>query len=429
MATEPTRFFSADEEMLDSSALRALQRRKLAAMLAPVLRDNPFYREKLGSIQFDALNDPLETLPVTTRAELERDQLAHPPFGSNLTYPIETYCRFHQTSGTGGHAMRWLDTEKSWGWFRHIWGIIFTSAGVKRGDRILFAFSFGPFVGFWGAFEGASAVGALALPAGGLSTSARLKMLVENHATVVCCTPTYALHMAETAAKEGIDLTKSNVKSIIVAGEPGGSIPATRQRIESAWGARIVDHTGMKRKSAPRLSSRCDPRRGEGVHIVESEFIPEVIDPTKGALAPDNIGELVLTNLGRWGSPLIRYRTGDHVHLTRGKCSCGRSFARLEGGILGRIDEMFIVRGNNVFPTAVEAVLRRFAELAEFRCTVYEDGRAGPKCASSRSNPNLLMPVAKNSADRGVLRAIVAGSRLHFRAGSGGSENGVAPEV
>jgi phenylacetate-CoA ligase len=372
MAMPPTRFFAADEEVLDSSLLQVLQRRKLAAMLEEVRRNNAFYRDKFSSAPFNPLSDPLDSLPFTTRAELERDQLAHPPFGSNLTYPIESYCRFHQTSGTGGHPMRWLDTEKSWAWFRHIWGIIFTSAGAQRGDRILFPFSFGPFVGFWGAFEGASAVGALCLPAGGLSTSARLAMLLENHATVVCCTPTYALHMAETAAREGIDLTKSAVKSIIVAGEPGGSIPATRLRIESAWGARVVDHTGMT-EIGP-ASFECEPRRGEGVHIVESEFIPEVIDPITGKLSLDNIGELVLTNLGRWGSPLIRYRTGDHVRLTRGLCACGRSFARLEGGILGRIDEMFIVRGNNVFPTAVEAVLRRFNELAEFRCTVYEDG-------------------------------------------------------
>ena len=403
---------SPAKKRLAAPALAALQRRKLAEMLGEVRAANPFYRGKLAGILFDPLADPLQKLPFTTRAELEADQLAHPPFGSNLTCPIEQYCRYHQTSGTSGRAMRWLDTVESWAWFRKIWGIIFTSAGVGRGDRILYAFSFGPFVGFWGAFEGASAVGALTLPGGGLPTAARLKMLLENRATVVCCTPTYALHMAEAAQREGLDLRRSPVKAIIVAGEPGGSIPATRARIESAWGARVVDHTGMTEMGP--VSFECDPRPGQGVHIIESEFIPEIIDPATGAIVEEgHAGELVLTNLGRTGSPLIRYRTGDHVQLTRGRCSCGRSFAYLPGGIIGRVDEMFIVRGNNVFPTAVEAVLRRFPEVAEFRCTINEDGaltqvsvevEPAPQCAGGPRSAwsNVLEPRCRR--------------RLHFRA-------------
>lgn len=393
MSPGQTDYFIAAEECLDPAALAALQRHKLAAMLDVVLATNPFYRGKLSGISFDPLNDPLEQLPFTSRAELEADQIAHPPFGANLTFAIDQYCRYHQTSGTGGRSMRWLDTSASWAWFRKIWGIIFTSAGVGKGDRILFAFSFGPFVGFWGAFEGASAVGALCLPAGGLPTSARLKMLLENQATVVCCTPTYALHMAQVAAAEGLDLRSSAVKTIIVAGEPGGSIPATRGRIESGWGARVIDHTGMTEMGP--VSFECDPRPGQGVHIIESEFIPEVIDPATNAIVEDGqTGELVLTNLGRWGSPLIRYRTGDLVRLTRSRCPCGRSFAFIPGGILGRVDEMFIVRGNNVFPTAIEAVLRQFAEIAEFRCTIDESTALTqvrveveplPECAASGS--------------------------------------------
>ena len=309
-------YFSLAEELLTQPELRSLQNQKLKAMLQEVREKNPFYRSKLAHVPFDPLTDSLEKLPFTLRAELEADQIASPPFGTNLTYPLNQYCRYHQTSGTGGHAMRWLDTAESWAWFRKIWGIIFTSAGVGPEDRILFAFSFGPFVGFWGAFEGASAVGALCLPAGGLPTSARLKMLMDNGATVVCCTPTYALHMAEVAAQEGLDLAHGPVKTIIVAGEPGGSIPATRERIESAWGARVVDHTGMTEMGP--VTFECDARRGEGVHVMESEFIPEVIDPATGQAVPaGQTGELVLTNLGRWGSPLIRYRTGDQVRLTQ----------------------------------------------------------------------------------------------------------------
>lgn len=364
-----------DEQWLDPPALAGLQRRRLSGLLNEVRQTNPFYRNKLSAAGVSPGCDDLAALPFTTRAELEHDQADHPPFGSNLTYPLSRYCRYHQTSGTGGRPVRWLDTAESWAWFGRCWRVIFGAAGVSvaAGDRVIFPFSFGPFVGFWGAFDGATGLGLLAIAAGGLSTSARLRMILDTGATVVCCTPTYALRMAEVAAEQTIDLARSNVRALIVAGEAGGNILETRARIETAWGARVFDHHGMT-ETGP-VSFECVENRG-GVHVVESEFIAEVIDPqTLQPVADGDAGELVLTNLGRMGSPLIRYRTRDQVRMTRGRCGCGRWFARLEGGILGRLDEMFIVRGNNVFPTAVEAVIRRFPEVAEFRLTVLEGGQ------------------------------------------------------
>lgn len=364
--------YPADDERLDAAGLRALQRRKLAAMLAELRAGNAFYRRKFEGVRFDPLVDPLEALPFTTRAELEADQVANPPYGTNLTYPLERYTRYCQTSGTGGRPMRWLDTSDSWSWVGRCWGTIFRAADVTPADRLLFAFSFGPFLGFWGAFDSSVAHGFLSIPAGGLSTSARLKMILDNRVTVVLCTPTYALRLAEVARQEGLDLPGSAVRALIVAGEPGGSIPETKRAVEAAWGARMFDHSGMT-EIGP-MSFECREAPG-GIHVIENEFIVEVIDPQTGAAVPDGqIGELVVTNLGRWGSPLIRYRTNDQVRLTRGACACGRTFARLEGGILGRVDEMFFVRGNNVFPTAVEAVLRRFPEVAEFRVNILENG-------------------------------------------------------
>lgn len=363
-----------DEQTLDRASLHTLQRDKLARMLDEVRATNPFYQAKLAGHVFDASRDPLEKLPFTTRAELEQDQADHPPYGTNLTYALDRYCRYHQTSGSGGgRPMRWLDSAESWAWFKKLWGVIYRAAGVGPGDRILFPFSFGPFVGFWAAFDGAAEMGSLCIPAGGLSTQARLRMMLDNDADAVCCTPTYALRMAEVARDEGIDLPASSVRALIVAGEPGGSVAEVRGRIETAWGARVFDHTGMTEMGA--VSFECMENPGSGVHVIESEFIAEVVERGSGQPVPEGgAGELVLTNLGRWGSPLIRYRTGDHVRLTRGRCACGRWFARLEGGILGRMDDMFIVRGNNVFPAAVEAVLRRFDEIAEFRCEVTHAG-------------------------------------------------------
>ena len=371
-----TTYHVPDEETLDRAGVANLQRRKLAAMLEVVLGSNAFYRGKFAGIGVGPGAVALERLPFTVRAELEQDQAAHPPYGTNLTYPLEQYCRYHQTSGSGGgKPMRWLDTRASWAWFKRCWGVIYRAAGVTTLDRIIFPFSFGPFVGFWAAFDGAAELGNLCIPAGGLSTHARLRMMLDGEATVVCCTPTYALRMAEVAREEGLDLARSTVWALIVAGEAGGSIPEVRSRIEAAWGARVFDHHGMTEMGP--VSFECAESRGTGVHIIECEFVAEVIDPqTLEAVPEGEAGELVLTNLGRWGSPLIRYRTGDQVRLTRGRCACGRWFARAEGGILGRIDDMFTVRGNNVFPNAVEAVLRRFPEVAEFRLEV-TGGAAG----------------------------------------------------
>ena len=412
-AMDPVPYFAPEEETLDTDGLRVLQRRKLAALLTEVLGDNSgnrFYRDKLAGVRFDPLNDPLDRLPFTTRKELERDQGEHAPYGTNLTYPLERYCRFHQTSGTSGRPMRWLDTAETWAWFRKCWATIFTAAGVHPADRVLFPFSFGPFLGFWGAFESAVAIGALALPAGGLSTSARLKLIADNAVTVVCCTPTYALHMAEVARQAGIDLRASTVRAVVVAGEPGGSIPETRRAIESAWGARLIDHHGMTELGA--ASFECLPRPGEGVHVIESEFIPEVIDPATGSPLPEGErGELVITNLGRVGSPLIRYRTGDQVRLVRGRCACGRWYGRLEGGILGRTDDMFTVRGNNVFPPALEAVLRRFPEVAEFRVLVHDRGALTQVALEIEPAP---VVADVDGLARRVGQAVQEG--LHFRA-------------
>lgn len=358
---------SFDEQHFDRQALLALQCRKLAAMWNVVLGANSFYIRKFAGLSFDPLTDSLEQLPFTTRQEIQNDQREQPPYGSNLTFPPDQYIRLHQTSSTSGAApLRWLDTSESWDWFKRCWRMIYAAAGVQCGDHCIFPFSFGPCVGFWAAFETATDLGCLTIAAGGMTTKARLQMILDNAVTVIGCTPTYALRMAEVAESEKIELTGSSVRALIVAGEPGGSIPSTKRRIESAWGARVFDHTGMTEIGS--CSFECLETPG-GVHLIESEFIGEVIDPETGAAVSDGkVGELVLTNLGRLGSPLIRYRTGDLVRMLRGRCACGRWFARLEGGILGRTDDMILIRGNNVYPTAIEELLRELP-VEEFRIT------------------------------------------------------------
>jgi phenylacetate-CoA ligase len=312
--------------------------------------------------------DDFSRLPFTVKSELVADQAEHPPFGENLTYPLERYVRIHQTSGTSGSPIRWLDTEESWDWWARCWKFIFRGAGVTAQDRVFFPFSFALFIGFWSAFEGAKQLGAMVIPAGGLDSPTRLHLVESLGATVLVCTPSYALHLIEVAKDRGIDLTKLPVRVTVHAGEPGAGIPATRRRLETSWGARCYDHPGMSEVGP--YGFECVAQAGP--HIIESEFIAEVIDPTTGK--PAREGELVLTNLGRHGSPIFRYRSGDRVCLSQEPCACGRSFVRLEGGILGRVDDMLIVRGVNVFPSALEGIIRQFDAVDEFQIEVYKRG-------------------------------------------------------
>jgi len=310
----------------------------IRGLLDKILPGNLFYARKLESL------DSLDNL-FTLKQELIADQAANPPYGTNLTFPLDRYTRFCQTSGTSGHPLHWLDTPESWSWMLDNWDRVYQAASITSNDHIFFAFSFGPFLGFWTAFEAATRMGALAIPGGGMRTAVRLRTILETRATVLCCTPTYAIRLAEAATEEKIDMGHSNIRRIVVAGEPGGSIAATRGHIEKLWpGARVVDHHGMT-ETGP-VSYGCPMRPGV-LHVIESSFVAEVID-----------GELILTNLGRIGSPLIRYRTGDVVHAVRGQCICESSDVALEGGILGRTDDMVVVRGVNIYPSAVEEVLR-----------------------------------------------------------------------
>jgi phenylacetate-CoA ligase len=344
----------------------------LQALLQEILPRNRFYAQKLA----EANVDPAEIVsmadfarvPFTSKEELLADQERYPPYGCVLTYSPDRYCRFHQTSGTAGRPLRWLDTRESWSWLLDCWESFFDIIGLEAKERLFFPFSFGPFLGFWTAFDAAARRGYLCLPGGGMSSKARVRFLLDNEATVVLCTPTYALHLAEVARQEKVDLAGSAVRALIVAGEPGGSIPATRARIEAAWGARVFDHSGLTEVGA--MAIEC-PDNPAGLHVLETEYLAEVIAPGGTESVPaGRPGELVLTNFGRWGSPVLRYRTGDLVCVDPNPCRCGRVLTRWKGGILGRTDDMIHLRGNNLYPAALEAVIRRFPGVAEYRVEV-----------------------------------------------------------
>ena len=367
------------DECDDRDTIASRQIRRLEQLLSSIDGRNAFYARKLNAAGVRTARlrclDDLASLPVTTKGELVADQEAHSPWGTALCEPLERYTRYTQTSSTTGHPLRWLDTNESWQWMLECWKAVYRAARVGAGDRIFFAFSFGPFLGFWTAFDAAWQIGALAIPAGGMSSQQRLAMIGAVAPTVVCCTPTYALRLAEVDGEQTADrrpLSESTVRAVIVAGEPGGSIPATRERIERAWGARVFDQHGLTEVGP--VSFECWESPG-ALHVNESEFICEVVDASTLEPVADGLpGELLLTNLGRTGSPVIRYRTGDVVVRRSEPCACGRTFARLEGGIIARTDDMVNIRGVNVYPAAIESVLRRFEEVVEFRSTVSRSG-------------------------------------------------------
>ena len=351
---------------------------RLRDLLASLLTGNSFYASRLHEAGLPAEVPTLDafrsSMPFTHKAELVEDQRRHPPHGSNLTYSLDRYTRFSRTSATTGKAMHWLDTPESWQWMLDNWDRVFAAAGVSSRDRVFFAFSFGPFLGFWTAFEAAAQRGCLCIPGGGMSSLARLGAILENGVTVLCCTPTYALRLGEVAVEQRLDLSRGSVRTILVAGEPGGSIGSTVATIERLWPqARVVDHHGMTETGPVSYGCPREPRR---LHAMEEAYIAEVIDPGDfQPVTPGDIGELVLTTLGRTGSPLLRYRTGDLVRPARSQpCVCGSWDLGLEGGILGRSDDMVVVRGVNLYPGAVEAVVRGCRGVAEYRVEVDRRG-------------------------------------------------------
>ncbi|HXY24083.1 MAG TPA: AMP-binding protein [Candidatus Acidoferrum sp.] len=364
--------FDASIEKTPREMLRVLQFQKLQELLHLVHGANRFYTRKwrktgisLGEIK--SLSD-VRKLPFTTKSELMQAQEEAPPFGTNATFAEKAYTRVHQTSGTTGTPLRVVDTPESWDWWGKCWGHVLRGGEVTANDRLFLPFSFGPFIGFWAAVEGAKQLGAMMIPGGGWDSMQRLHMMRDLGATVICCTPTYALRLAEIAREQRFDLRSIPVRALVHAGEPGANVARTKTRIEAAWSAKCFDHAGASEVGAH--SFECELQPG-GIHLIESEFIAEVIDVNTGEEVPaGETGELVITNLGRPGFPVIRYRTGDLVRLNLAPCACGRSFARFDGGILGRSDDMVTIRGVNVYPTAIENVIRQFNAVDEFQITV-----------------------------------------------------------
>ena len=366
-------YWNPKNETLARSELQALQLHKLRAMCEWAHARCTFHRRRWDAAGFrpDQLEtlDDIRRIPFMTREEWMDAQMEGPPFGTLPTVEQELAIRYHTTSGTTGRTpLRVLDSTKDWEWIAEMWCYGLWGFGFRPRDVVLFAFSYGTFIGFWGAHYACEKIGCMVLPSGSAPTEARVKTIVEMGVTAVCSTPTYALRMWQAASEMGIDLARdSKVDKVILSGEGGGSIPAVKRQLETAWGAKVGDSAGMT-EIGTIMIFECARQPG-GTHIIEDNFIEETIEHDGDApVLYGEKAERVVTSFGRGFIPLIRYRTKDLVvKVPHSTCSCGRTGDIYTGGIQGRWDDMKLVRGTNVYPRAVESIVRECTAVDEFQ--------------------------------------------------------------
>jgi phenylacetate-CoA ligase len=375
-AMSESAYWNPRHETMSRDELEALQTRKLRNLVEWTTSRVPWQAERLATAGVDALSirtlDDLRRFPFLTREQWMQSQLDDPPYGGLLAASPEAAIRYHTTSGTTGKTpIRVLDSAKDWEWIAEMWCYAFWGFGVRQSDTVFFAFSYGTFVGFWGAHYACEKLGCLVLPGGNMTTEARVHLILDAGATVVCSTPTYALRMAQEAHKLGIDLASGPVERVVLSGEPAGSIPATKALIEEQWGAKAGDTAGMTELGTVMMFE-CSHQPG-GMHLIEDHYFEEVIDTeTDEPVGYGKLGERVVTSFGRGFIPVLRYRTRDLVvRVPSTQCSCGRTFDIYDGGIRGRVDDMKVVRGTNVYPRAVEAIVREYGAVDEFQIHLF----------------------------------------------------------
>jgi phenylacetate-CoA ligase len=364
-----SRYLEPGLERASRAEMSRLQVRRLSEQVAHAARFSPFYRRKLraAGVKPGRLRtlDDLRRLPFTTKDELKDNQAQRPPWGDLLAVPLAEVVRVHLTSATTGRPLAFLDTAQDWHGFYHSYARSLHAYGVRKSDMVMAAFSYGPWIGYWSGFYAAQDLGCLVYPVGGLSTDQRLDALLAYPITVLGCTPSYALFLAEAAAKKGIDLARDTKLRITWhTGEPGASIPATKARIEAAFGVRAYDLPGLTEIAA--WGFECDARAGL-THVHEDYAYPEVLDAQDRPVKPGERGELVFTSLYRKAMPLLRYRTRDVVQLADRRCPCGRTLVAFEGGVLARLDDMKKVRGIIVYPRRIEELVRPHRDVDEFQ--------------------------------------------------------------
>src|SRR5438874_2833981 len=399
-------YWNPRHETMPREEIEALQVRKLRSLVAWADANVPWRSKRLpdAGVTADQISslDDLRRIPLFTREDWMQAQLEQPPYGPILAADPSRAVRYHMTSGTTGKTpIRVLDSMKDWEWIAEMWCYGLWGFGVRPEDVLFVAFGYSKFIGFWGLHYAGEKLGCLTLPGGAMATDQRVKEIVDMGATAVASTPTYALRMAQEAKGLGVDLASSNVQRLVLSGEPAGSIPATKALIEREWGAKAGDTAGMTELGTIMIFE-CAEQPG-GTHIIEDHYIEEVLDPvTDQPVGYGEMGERVVTSFGRGFIPVLRYRTRDFVVKVPGSsCPCGRTFDLYDSGIRGRVDDMKLVRGTNVYPRAVEAIVREHPEIDEFQIHLFtEEGR--------RDEIEILVEIPSGEVDADALCAGLA---------------------
>ncbi|MCL0066013.1 phenylacetate--CoA ligase family protein [Dehalococcoidia bacterium] len=356
-------------ETLPQEKLRALQLKKFRRILDWAYNNSPFYRRvyqgaglEPGDIK--SLED-IQKVPEIEKGMLREVQQKQPfPYGDMLAVPLDQVTTFRQTSGTTGIPVYQADTWQDWEWWMECWCYILYAQGYRATDRVFIPFGYNVFVAFWAGHYAAEKLGCEVVPGGVLNTEARILKMQELRCTAFMATPTYVLAMAGVAKNQlGIDPARDLfIQRITCAGEPGASIPSTKKRMEQAWGTNIYDHVGATEIGAWGYECTKQPR---GIHVNEAFFLVEIEDLDTGepVTTPGKEGKMVITALDRMAKPCIRFDSKDIIKWADYQCDCGRTFRIIDGGMLGRADEITKVKGVLLAPTAIEEVVRSISGL------------------------------------------------------------------
>ncbi len=350
-------------ETLPQEKLRNLQLRKFKRIFRWAYEHSAFHRshyDRAGVTPDDIRSfQDIRGVPKIEKSMMRDIQGREPfPYGDALCVPIEDVAVFRQTSGTTGKPVYQPDTWRDWEWWSESWAFILWAQGYRPRDRVFIPFGYNIFVAFWAGHYAAEKIGCEVVPGGVLDTQARILKIQELKADAMMATPTYVLGMADTARqKMEIDPSQLSIRKITCAGEPGASIPSTKKRMESAWNAKVYDHSGATEIGA--WSYECRDQLG-GMHVNEAFFLVEIEDLETGEIIeePGQRGKMVITALDRQAQPCIRFDSKDVIEWDANPCSCGRTFRLIKGGVQGRADDITKVKGVLLAPAAIEEVVR-----------------------------------------------------------------------
>jgi phenylacetate-CoA ligase len=368
-------------ETLPREQLNKLQVKKFQRIMDWAYTHSKFHRslyQQAGIEPGDIKTmDDIAKVPKVEKGMMRDIQNKEPyPYGDMLCVPLEKVTEYRQTSGTTGQPVYQPDTWQDWEWWADAWATILFAQGYRSTDRVFLPFGYNVFVAFWAAHYGSEKLGCEVVPGGVLNTEARLLKMQEVKATAFMATPTYVLNMADTAKKKlKIDPARDlKIQRITCAGEPGASIPTTKQRMEQAWGAKVYDHIGATEIGA--WSFECLEQSG-GLHVNEGLFLIQIEDVQTGKIIdePEHPGKMVITAFDRYAQPCIRFDSKDIIQWHDQQCSCGRTFRMIKGGVIGRADDITKVKGVLLAPTAIEEVVRGISELSdEYEVVVTKKG-------------------------------------------------------